>query len=170
VKLYVNLQVFRDFRKVRFYTFQFEEDNISETAKFFDKLKTIESITDDLNRVAQWIVEIGQNHGALIELFRFEEEAYALPPPPKGQRKVGITQIEHNDIRLYCVWISESIVILANGGIKKSATTQGTPELMPHFRFAKSMGRQINQLMTEGLFQFRGKEIIDTEQIDLFIS
>jgi hypothetical protein len=133
-------------------------------------LKINESVSDDLNRVAQWIVEIGQNHGALIELFRFEEEAYALPPPPKGQRKLGITQIEYNDIRLYCVWISESIVILANGGIKKSATTQGTPELMPHFRFAKSMGRQINQLITEGSFKFSGKEIFDADYLDLFIS
>jgi hypothetical protein len=169
VKQYVNLQVFRDFRKVRFYTFQIEDENESETAKFFNKMKNIQDIEADLNRLAQWIVEIGQNHGALLELFRFEEEAHALPPPPKGQRRVGITQIENNDLRLYCVWISESIVILANGGIKKSATVQGTPELMPHFRLAKTLGRQINQLITEGAFQYKGKEILGSENIDLLI-
>lgn len=169
MKQYVNLQVFRDFRKVRFYTFHLDNETVSETAKFFNKMKNINEVSDDLNQLAQWFVEIGQNHGALLELFRFEEEAHALPPPPRGQRKVGITQIDNNDLRLYCVWISESCVILANGGIKKSAKVQGTPELMPHFRFAKTMGRQINQLITEGSFQFTGKDILDIENIDLLI-
>ena len=169
MKQYVNLQVFRDFRKVRFYTFQIEDSDKSETDKFFNKLKTDMSVSDDLNRLVQWIVEIGSYHSALIELFRFEEEAHALPPPPKGQRQLGITQIENNDLRLYCIWISESIVILANGGIKKSATTQGTPELIPHFRFAKTMGKQINQLISEGNFNFQGKEILDIDNIDLLI-
>ena len=169
MKQYVNLQLFREFKKVRFYTFQKEEQKESETAQFFNKMKTNEEVVDELNRLAQWIVEIGNNHGALLELFRFEDEAYALPPPPRGQREVGITQIEHNDLRLYCVWISESIVILANGGLKKSATVQGTPELMPHFRFAKTMGKQINQLISEKSFQYRGKQILDIDNINLLI-
>ena len=169
MKQYVNLQVFKDFRKVRFYTFQTEDSDKSETDKFFTKMKEDVSVSDDLNCLVQWVMEIGNNHSALIELFRFEEEAHALPPPPKGQRKVGITQIENNDLRLYCIWISESIVILANGGIKKSAKTQGTPELIPHFRFAKTMGRQINQLISEGIFRFQGKEILDIDNIDILI-
>ena len=169
MKQYVNLQLFREFRKVRFYTFQKEEQNESETAQFFNKMKINEEVVDELNRLTQWIVEIGNNHGALLELFRFEDEAYALPPPPRGQREVGITQIEHNDLRLYCVWISESIVILANGGLKKSATVQETPELMPHFRFAKTMGKQINQLISEKSFQYRGKQILDIDNINLLI-
>jgi hypothetical protein len=169
VKQYVNLRVFRDFKKVRFYTFKLENETESETTKFFNRLKNVEIVTHDLNRLATWIVEIGQNHGALLELFRFEDEAYALPPPPKGQRMVGLSLIENNDLRLYYVWISESIVILANGGIKKSMKVQDTPELMPHFRFAKSMGRQINQLIKEGTFKYRGKEILESDDLDLLI-
>ena len=169
MKQYVNLQLFREFRKVRFYTFQKEEQNESETAQFFNKMKTNDEVADELNRLAQWIVEIGNNHGALLELFRFEDEAHALPPPPRGQRQVGITQIEHNDIRLYCVWISEAIVILANGGLKKSATVQEMPELMPHFRFAKTLGKQINQLISEKSFQYQGKQILNIDNIDLLI-
>jgi hypothetical protein len=169
VKQYVDLQVFRDFKKVRFYTFKLENETESETTKFFNRLKNVEIVTQDLNRLATWIVEIGQNHGAFLELFRFEDEAYALPPPPKGQRMVGLSHIENNDLRLYCVWISESIVILANGGIKKSMKVQDTPELMPHFRFAKSMGRQINQLITEGTFKYKGKEILESDDLNLLI-
>ena len=169
MKQYVNLRVFRDFRKVRFYTFHVENCEYSETTAFFNKMKTHDEVADDLNKLVQWIVEIGNNHGALLELFRFEEEAHALPPPPRGQRKVGITQIENNDLRLYCVWISESIVILANGSIKKSATVQGTPDLVPHFRFAKAMGKQINQLISQKEFNHRGKDILDRDNLDLTI-
>jgi hypothetical protein len=169
VKQYVDLHVFRDFKKVRFYTFKLENETESETSKFFNKLKNVEIVTQDLDKLATWIVEIGQNHGALLELFRFEDEAYALPPPPKGQRKVGLSHIENNDLRLYCVWISESIVILANGGLKKSMKVQDSPELMPHFRFAKTMGRQINQLITEGTFKYRGKEILESDNLELLI-
>jgi hypothetical protein len=169
VKQYVDLQVFRDFKKVRFYTFKLENETESETSKFFNKLKNVEIVSQDLNKLATWIVEIGQNHGALLELFRFEDEAHALPPPPKGQRKVGLSHIENNDLRLYCVWISESIVILANGGLKKSMKVQDSPELMPHFRFAKTMGRQINQLITEGTIKYRGKEILESDNLDLLI-
>ncbi len=169
MKQYVTLQLFRDFRKVRFYTFRLEGSDFNETEKFFSKMKNEQAHSDELNRLAQWIVEIGNNHGALIELFRFEDEAHALPPPPSGQRLAGIVQIRNNDLRLYCVWISESIVILANGGVKKSATVQGTPDLLPHFRFAKTMGRQINQLITEGHFLFYGKEILDIDNIDILI-
>ena len=169
MKQYVNLQVFRDFRKVRFYTFRIEDSDKSEVDKFFTKMKSEDSISREMNQLAQWITEIGNFHGALIELFRFEDEAHALPPPPKGQRKVGIAQIENNNLRLYCVWISESIVVLANGGIKKSATVQGTPDLLPHFRFAKAMGKQINQLIIERSLRFQGKEIFDIENIDILI-
>ena len=169
MKQYVTLQVFRDFRKVRFYTFQKEMYDETETTLFFNKMKNEVEVADELNKLTQWIVEIGNNYGALSELFRFEDEAHALPPPPRGQRKVGITQIDHNDLRVYCVWISESIVILANGGIKKSATVQETPELMPHFRFAKAMGKQINQFIAEKSFQYQGKDILDIDNIDLLI-
>ena len=115
MKQYVNLQLFRDFRKVRFYSFQLEDSDKSETEKFFSKMKTESSFSDDLNHLAQWIVEIGDNHGALLELFRFEDEAHALPPPPIG------------------------------------------------------MGRQINQLISEGNFRFQRKEILDIENIDILI-
>ena len=169
MKQYVTLQVFRDYRKVRYYTFQKEDAPESEIQKFFDAMKTDHKVANDLNKLAQWIVEIGQNHGALFELFRFEEEAHALPPPPIGQRKVGITQIENNDLRLYCVWISENIVILANGGLKESATVQGSPYLLPHFRFAKAMGKQINQLISQKEFNHIGKEILDINNLDLTI-
>ena len=169
MKLQVNLRVFKTFQKVRYYTFQIEGNKRSETDKFFTKLEFVEEIADDLYRLNRLIITIGEKTGAIFELFRPEDEAVALPPKPsfKVQRTLKIQEIEQNNLRLYCIWISKNIVILANGGIKKSLKTEDSPDLMPHFRFAKSMGKQINKLITEGLFEFDEKEIFDLENIDL---
>lgn len=169
MKQYVNLRLFRDYRKVRYYTFHIEEQEESETSKFFNKLKPQTEYADELNELANWLFEIGNKYGALPFLFRFEDEAVALPPNPRAQRRVLVEKIEKNNLRLYCIWISEEIVILANGGVKLSAVVQDSIELMPHLRFAKNMGKHINRLITNGEFQFLGKEIFDIDNIDLTI-
>jgi hypothetical protein len=119
-----------------------------------------------LNRI---IITIGERTGAIIDLFRPEDEAVALPPKPNVRlnRILQIREIHYNSLRLYCIWISEEIVILANGGIKTAQKTQDLPDLMPHFRFIKSMGKQINKLIIENSFTFEGKEIFDLDNIDL---
>ena len=154
---------------MRYYTFQIENHDESETLKFFNKLKNNTEHTDELNELADWLVKIGDEYGALPFLFRFEDEAGALPPNFKSQRRIKIEKIEKNDLRLYCIWISEKIVILANGGLKLSVVAQDSPELMPHLRFVKVMGKQINRLIAERSFRFMGKEIFDMENIDLTI-
>jgi hypothetical protein len=169
MKQYVNLQVFKSFRKVRYYTFQIEGHAQNETDKFFSKLEFVEPITDDLNRLNRLILTIGEKTGAIIDLFRPEDEAVALPPKPSFRinKILQIREIQHNSLRLYCIWISEEIVILANGGIKTSQKTEDSPDLMPHFRFIKRMGKQINRLIIENSFAFEGKEIFDLENLDL---
>jgi hypothetical protein len=169
MKQYVTLQVFKTFPKVRYYTFQIEGHDRNETDKFFSKLEFVEAITDDLYRLNRIIITIGERTGAIIDLFRPEDEAVALPPKPSFRLKqiLQIRELEHNNLRLYCIWISEKIVILANGGVKTSQKTEDSPDLMPHFRFIKSMGKQINRLIIENSFTFEGKEIVDLENIDL---
>jgi hypothetical protein len=169
VKQYVNLQLFRKYKKVCYYTFHVEGHKESETLKFFSKIKALPEYTNELNELADWLFNIGNTYGALPFLFRFEDEAGALPPNFKSQRRIKIEKIEQNDLRLYCIWISEEIVILANGGIKLSLVAQDSAELMPHLRFVKTMGKQINRLIADGDFRFMGKEIFNIENIDLTI-
>lgn len=169
MKQYVNLQVFKTFKKVRYYTFQIEGQSQNETDKFFSKFEFSEEIGDDLFRLNRLIITIGDRTGAIFELFRPEDQAAALPPKSsfRVNKILQIHKMEYNSLRLYCIWISEEIVILANGDIKKSQKTEDSPDLLPHFRFIKSMGKQINKLISENLFEFEGKEIFDLENIDL---
>ncbi len=169
MKQYVTLQVFKTFKKVRYYTFQIEGHEQNETDKFFSKLEFVETVADDLFRLNRLIITIGDRTGAIIDLFRPEDEAVALPPKPhfRLHNILQVREIEHNSLRLYCIWISEEIVILSNGGVKKSQKTEDSPDLMPHFRFIKSMGKQINRHIAEKSFTFEGKDIFDLDDIDL---
>lgn len=67
------------------------------------------------------INEIGGKYGARDVFFRHEGQAQALPPRP-GLREITI--IPNFPLRLYCLKLSNSCVVLFNGGEKTSATSQ----------------------------------------------
>jgi hypothetical protein len=163
VKNYINLQLYKSFDKVNFYTFQFENQDLTETEKFFTKFENNTEVEDSLNNIAVWLSLLGQKYGAKQEFFRHEADAQALPPPMNKMLREVIV----NDLRLYCVCISDKIVILANGGIKTSQKVQDSPDLLPHFRFANEMSKQISTLIREGDLKFLGKNILNFSQIEL---
>lgn len=163
VKNYITLQLFKSFQKVNFYTFQYEKDEQTETDKFFSKFEEDMFVSEDLNNLVVWLSLIGQKYGAKIDFFRHEALAQALPPPmSKMMREVIV-----NNLRLYYVWVSDEIVILANGGMKTSQRVQDSPDALPYFRFANAMSKQINELIKEGDFKFKGKNIINLNDIEL---
>ena len=160
---FVTLALYASFNKVNFYTFQFEGDEMTETEKFFTKFEGEERLSNDLNNMAAWLSIIGQKYSAKREFFRHEGAALALPPPNSKM----INEIIVNDLRLYCLRISDSVVILANGGIKSSQTVQGSPDLMPHFRFVNVMSKQIDEFIRDGTFRLDGKIILKLNEIEL---
>ena len=163
MKNYITLQLFKSFQKVNFYTFKFEESEHTETDKFFLKFELNESVADDLNNLAGWLSLIGQKYGAKISFFRHEASAQALPPPMSKM----IHEVIVNNLRLYCVCINEQIVILANGGLKTSQKVQDSSDVLQHFRFANAMSKQISDLIKDGDFEFRGKYILNINEIEL---
>lgn len=68
--------------------------------------------------------KIGDEMGALEDFFRFENSAQALPP--LGTYKVENISVNYGNfpLRLYCLRISGSLLVLFNGGEKTSASAQ----------------------------------------------
>ena len=163
MKNIVTLQLFKSYQKVNFYTFKFEDDEFSETNKFFNKFEMDVSVKEDLEHLVIWLSLIGRKYGAKIPFFRNEASAQALPPP----MSMMIKEVIVNDLRLYCLRINDEIVILANGGIKKSQKVQDSPDLISHFRFANIMSKQIDELIKEKEIRFNGKFILNLEEIEL---
>lgn len=147
-----------------YYTFIVEGREHSETDAFFTQFENEQNLANDLNLLAAWIEEIGQNRGAKSRYFRFENAAAALPPPARIMAELGNS---YCIFRLYCIRLTDEIVILANGGCKTSQTVQNSPELVTHFRFANKMAQQLIELIQSGELVLEGKQIIDVETIEL---
>jgi len=121
------LEIFDDQGQVcTFYTVRWEDAELSETDTFFQKFRYDEQLKYSLRELASFLeVVIGDEYGALEDFFRFENAAQALPP--SGTYKVEDVYIKYGNfpLRLYCLRLSETLVVLFNGGEKTANTAQG---------------------------------------------
>ena len=72
---FATLEVFAQFKKVTFYTVRFEEEQLSETDKFFGRFRENLERRKQLREMAIFIETIGNEYGAKIWLFRDENAA-----------------------------------------------------------------------------------------------
>lgn len=93
-------------------------------------------------------VVIGNEHGALEPFFRFENSAHGLPP--SGEYVVDEITINYRDfpLRLYCLRISDSLIVLFNGGEKTGRTAQGGKTSMAFYE-ANQFAQRILQALRQ---------------------
>jgi len=128
---------------LHFYTVRWVDEELSETDKFFVKYENQSTFQRPLQELAKFISKkIGDEMGALEDFFRFENAAQALPP--SGTYKVEDIYIDYGNfpLRLYCLRISETLVVLFNGGEKTANTAQGGKTSMA-FRDANLFAKRI---------------------------
>lgn len=97
----------------------------SETDKFFLKAQKNEKLKRNFQELATFITDvIGDQDGALEIYFRDEREAHGLPPKKTIEKEdVTFFYIDY-PLRLYCLRISNEIVVLFNGDEKTSNSAQ----------------------------------------------
>ncbi|GHB36212.1 hypothetical protein [Mongoliitalea lutea] len=144
------LEIFDDQGQVcTFYTVRWEDAALSETDKFFVKYENDSTFQRPMQELAKFISnKIGDEMGALEDFFRFENAAQALPP--SGTYKVEDLYINFGNfpLRLYCLRISETLVVLFNGGEKTSETAQGGKTSMA-FQEANIFAKRILDALRE---------------------
>lgn len=94
------------------YTFQFLAETESEFELFYNKFKEDAEYNPDLMRIVTFIDKIA-DRGAMERYFR-----------PEGKYNDGVRALPviQSKLRLYCLRLSEKILILGNGGVKKTKT------------------------------------------------
>jgi hypothetical protein len=162
VNYFVTIKPFLQFEKVHYYTFQVEGHEETEVGKFFTQFENDANLRYDILNMIAWLEEIGNQRGAKPGYFRFEDSAEALPPPQRFLLEMPV-----KDLRLYCVRLSEEIVILANGGIKTAQKVQDCPDLLPKFRFVRQAAIRITEMIRDKEFRFAGKTIFDLDNIEI---
>jgi hypothetical protein len=151
--------------KVNFYTVWIEGDDNSEFTDFINRMKLTEKNKTELAELVKFIVEIGDKYGAKDKDFHFEASAHAL-----SLRHIEINS-DANDfgLRLYCLKLSESVVILFNGDRKTTQKAQDCPNCAKYFRLAQRIATTIDTAIREKDIIPVWKRLIFDDDFDIII-
>lgn len=106
----VELILLNDTERCTLYSIQFSGKSESEYERFYNKFIEDAKLNVDLLRIVQVVDKIAEQ-GALERYFRYEG---------KMKDSVVALPVLKSKLRLYCLRLSDKILILGNGGIKNS--------------------------------------------------
>ena len=106
----VELVLVNDTDKCTIYTIQFLEESETEYERFYAKFIEDAHLNKDLLRIVQILDKIA-DEGALERFFR---------PEGKMRDSVVALPVLRSKLRLYCLRLSDRILVLGNGGVKNS--------------------------------------------------
>lgn len=113
---------------------------------------------NQLQEIIRFIQQIGNEYGATENFFRHERLAEALPP--KFHRFITTEPNEYG-LRLYCLRLSEQIVVLLNGDMKTHQNPEQCNNCRKHFRLANKISHQINQAISlDKTIELSGHEML----------
>lgn len=115
----IELKLIKEASSCTLYTIQFVEDSIAEYEKFYSRFKDDLLYNPDLMKIVQILGRIGEL-GALERYFR---------PEGKIRDRVCALPVLNSKLRLYCLRLSDKILILGNGGVKRTRTYEESSEL-----------------------------------------
>lgn len=164
-------KIFIDMRKVEFEPYIFSEsveiyaikidgDQCSEYRKFFIKYKDSEDVVlkSDLAEIVKSIEKM-THEGVLESYFRNEgkmkDRVCAIPVDVVWRNK------KKGALRVYCIRVSDKLLILGGGGHKKTKTYQEDEELLENVKTLQLIDERLRMLETEGVDIH--KEIINIE-------
>ncbi|MDP1801853.1 MAG: hypothetical protein Q8L81_10905 [Bacteroidota bacterium] len=130
MKRKIVIELIEECDKVNYYAIRFKDETINQFDKFYDKFENDPFYTKDFDVIVTWLNKIGED-GADAAFFRSE-----------GGSLKGLP-VDTSKLRLYCFRVNECIVVLGNGGHKKSRTYQEDPELHKHVQDLNEAGRQL---------------------------
>ncbi|MES2701180.1 MAG: hypothetical protein V4649_00990 [Bacteroidota bacterium] len=150
---------YKEFKKVTYYVLHVEGRGLHEFEDFQVRMNQIERYRTELQKMITLISEIGENHGALVEFFRNERAAEALPQPWYHYLDVNEGGAEEYGLRLYCLRLTPDVVLLLNGDMKIAHKADDCPNCGKHFKFANQVAKAINKDIEDGTLSIYGKDI-----------
>ena len=131
------------------YTISFVKDDLSEFAKFMSNFKDNARLQRDYQIILLALQRIMEK-GALERYFR-----------PEGKYSDGVCAlpISSGKLRLYCLRLSDKILIIGNGGIKDSKTYNENNELNGYVIDLQKFDSLIKDAIKDGSISIEETEI-----------
>lgn len=131
------------------YTIQFLSNDESEFVRFYNKFKDDVNFNPDLMRIVGFINRIA-DFGALERYFR---------PEGKMNDHVVALPVVKSKLRLYCLRLSDKILILGNGGVKDTKTYQENSELNGFVLTLQNFDKLIKEGIEKGVISITENKI-----------
>ena len=149
VKKKTEVEKISESEKTALYSISFEKDGTTEFEKFVEEFEQNAKYNRDYQRIIAALQAI-LNLGALERFFR---------PEGKIKDSVAAIPIEGGQLRLYCLRISEQIVILGNGGVKATRTYEEDSKLYGYVLDLQRFEKILNDNVAKGYVRIEEREL-----------
>ena len=155
MKKKTKLDIISQSDKTSLYSISFEVDGTTEFERFVEEFEMNATYNGDYQRIIAALQAI-LRVGALERFFR---------PEGKMNDNVAAIPIEGGKLRLYCLRISEQIVILGNGGVKNTKTYEEDPKLYGYVMDLQRFEKILNKNLEKGLVRIEEKELTGIDEL-----
>lgn len=139
------------------YSIQFSSENIPEFQKFLERFE------EDLEYRKDYEVIIN----AITRIFERGAQERYFRPEGKFADRVCALPIDSASLRIYCIRLSDHVLIVGNGGIKKGfATYQESDELRGYVLTLQKLDELIKRCEREGKVKVSHTRINGIEDIN----
>ncbi|MCM1331058.1 MAG: hypothetical protein NC248_00435 [Bacteroides sp.] len=139
------------------YTIQFLSDDKSEFEKFISKFRNDAVLNTDFQTIMRFVEQILSN-GALERYFR---------PEGKMRDSVVALPILKSKLRLYCLRLTDKILVLGNGDVKDSKTYEENDTLQGYVMDLQKFEELLKQEVRSGNVEITEKEIKTDKTFEL---
>ncbi len=153
----VELVLVNDTDQCTIYTIQFSAESESEYERFYSRFIKDAELNNDLLRIIQLVDRIAEQ-GALERFFR-----------PEGKMKDSVVALPvlRSKLRLYCLRLSDRILILGNGGTKNSRTYQEDDSLRGYVLTLQKFEELLKEGQRDGSVMITSKTIETDKKFQL---
>ncbi len=145
-----DIRLIEEHEAVNFYSIMLEGEELTELEKFFDKFPVGCEYDEEMDVIVAWLDRIGET-GALERYFR---------PEGKYGDVVSAIPIESGKLRLYCLRLSDKILIFGNGDAKDTKSWQESETLSAYVQLLMDTSRFIASRVRDGKLLLVDKEIV----------
>ena len=146
-----SIELLEEYENVNFYSIRMAGEELTELEAFFEKFPEGCEYDNEIDVIISWIDQIAER-GALERYFR---------PEGKYGDGVGVIPIDvGNKLRLYCLRLSDKILVFGNGGVKETRSWQESETLAPYVKLLVDTSRFISSRIKDGTLVLVDKEIV----------
>lgn len=149
----VELVLVNDTGVCTIYTILFSEESETEYERFYSKFIEDAQLNTDLLRIVQLVDKIAEE-GALERFFR---------PEGKMRDSVVALPVLRSKLRLYCLRLSDRILVIGNGGVKNSRTYEEDDSLRGYVLTLQKFEELLKEGQRDGTVTITSKTI-ETEK------